>query len=76
MNKLLWQQFADMTAEQVTAEHAEELARLKAGTMTGAEARERADAWRQAAEWQLKQAEALETEHKRRRIKKLGLRVV
>jgi hypothetical protein len=74
--KPLWQQFAEMTAEEAAAEQTADLARMEAGTMSEAEAQERADAWRKAGEWQLKEAEALEAEHHRRRVKKLGLRIV
>ncbi len=60
MTKPLWMQFVEMTPEEVEAEQARDLARMKDGTMTEEEADERAAAWEKAAEWQEKEADALE----------------
>jgi hypothetical protein len=56
----LWQQFVEMTPEEVEAEQAADLARMRDGTMTEEEAGERAKAWEKAGEWQQQQANILE----------------
>jgi hypothetical protein len=57
-NKPLWQKFYEMSPAEAAAEQEDELRRI--GQMSEAEARERVNAWRRAAEKQLAEAAALE----------------
>jgi hypothetical protein len=57
----LWRQFYEMSEEEVKAQQAHDIARLESGEMTKTEALERAAAWRQAGEQQIKEGEALQT---------------
>jgi hypothetical protein len=65
-----------MTPEQVANEQAADLARLEAGEMSEAEATARAAVWSQAAEYQMRQAEALRKFHRLKKAKAIGLRLV
>jgi len=60
MSKPLWQQFLEMTPEELASEQAADRARMKSGSMTEAEATAREAAWRQVADYRMRQAEALE----------------
>ena len=50
MSKPLWEQLLDITEEEIEADKAEVLRRLKTGEMSSDAARERAAAWRQVAQ--------------------------